>query len=1042
MRRPVALIGTLALVFSLVTAVGTLALPPSTAAADPVAPTYRPLAGMGATATDPVMSALSKVATINGQPTFGSYAADGSTFVTVKDHANHPSCTLSRPTSEASALTALVISNGGDYCVDFARMTHPDPSTPTSPAVDYIPFAADGLSFAVSADSHLPTNIAKSDLQKIYRCDPSMAGITGGLPAAGSEQRLMWLAYLQIANSDVVAGNYPCIKDTDSSGSPRRDNVGINLDADTVIPFSAASYLAQSSATQPDLTARAVLGRVTDGPAPIVANTDQYPEGVTFVVNAAAGQLPSRLSLQDLKSAYTCTITGVTPLLPPSGSVRTAFEGLLGIQDSDVVAGAYPCIHTTVNGVAVPENDARTLDGTSIVPFSISSYLDQTSGVKPDVRGGQHLGVIDQTGAANQASLPLILNPSYGAPLSNFVYNAVRDETVNNSPVNETFIGPNSLLCQHPLLLADFGFRALTAADTETCGSIQHSTVAPTSISTPGSIRAAVALDGSGAIGSGTQVSARQAGCTMTGSYTNRPNGGAGDQSLTAHVTGAHCTVSISADFFDASITHALLPFQQVKRDVSGGGDVQLYFNKPGYYLASVHGVALAEGDVLAQAQFTVADDSLGIDGAQFTLLGPPVPGVNNLIVRNQSPNGGIVNVTWSDSATSYVVQRADPASSYAFHTLATVSDAGSAGAPQFDDTAVLNETTYQYRVIPVDGSGVWGNPSYTVATTPALPARIKHYVALGDSYAAGTGASARIAHDATCHRSLFDYAGQIKDVLDIKSIRVYASTMDARLEIFACNGAVTGNIVPGLSGSQRQPHMDAWDSSVAMGVSDGTNQAVAPDYQVNMLAAVAAKAPVDLVTLSIGGNDAGFSSVVHDCAYGANGCTSGSSLTSYEAGIAARINALSSRLTVVYDAVRANSGQAKVQVVGYPHIFPTAGATNCASVPLVALQTNLDGPKMAMLNRLTDDLDSVIAAAVTADNEKLGATIEFNDTRSTFGGHDACAGGAAWIVQINPTLTTTYPFVTSDSSSLHPNDAGWTAEAGFLDTQFFGTGS
>src|ERR1044071_8534003 len=89
------------------------------------------------------------------------------------------------------------------------------------------------------------------------------------------------------------------------------------------------------------------------------------------------------------------------------------------------------------------------------------------------------------------------------------------------------------------------------------------------------------------------------------------------------------------------------------------------------------------------------------------------------------------------------------------------------------------------------------------------------NYVAQGDSYASGTGT--REYYDSGCQRSNHSYAKQL------------AASRGLNLNHIACSGARI------------------------------------PDVRANQLGALSAS--TNLVTLSIGGNDAGFSSVITQCA-------------------------------------------------------------------------------------------------------------------------------------------------------------------------------
>jgi hypothetical protein len=126
------------------------------------------------------------------------------------------------------------------------------------------------------------------------------------------------------------------------------------------------------------------------------------------------GVLPRTLGQADLKAIYTCDPayvgTGpayqVTPVLPGPGSlVRTRWEALMGITDADLAAGRYPCVHDSLGGTAVADNDGRVLTPSSLVPFSVAAYLAQSTGQAPDQHGSSVLGSFD-------GSMPTGVDPS------------------------------------------------------------------------------------------------------------------------------------------------------------------------------------------------------------------------------------------------------------------------------------------------------------------------------------------------------------------------------------------------------------------------------------------------------------------------------------------------------------------------------------------------------------------------------------------------------------------------------------------------------
>ncbi|MFJ3903011.1 hypothetical protein [Streptomyces sp. NPDC090025] len=248
------------------------------AVADPSGPPpYRQLAGVGSDTTQDVMNGLSNVVTINGQKVIGSYDATGSANITTKDPATTPGCTIQRPNGSGAGRTALLNSlQANNNCLDFARSSSLSLGA-ANPGLTYVPFAVDGVSYAITPTSTVPRKLSLADLKAIYHCDPNYVGsgpnfgLTVYLPQAGSGTRSFWESQMGITEADVVGGVYPCIKDV-KGGTPVQEHDGRVLDDKSIVPFSIAQYNAQSSQTIADLRGRALLGTV-DGNAPTVLNT-------------------------------------------------------------------------------------------------------------------------------------------------------------------------------------------------------------------------------------------------------------------------------------------------------------------------------------------------------------------------------------------------------------------------------------------------------------------------------------------------------------------------------------------------------------------------------------------------------------------------------------------------------------------------------------------------------------------------------------------------------------------------------------------------
>lgn len=217
-------------------------------------------------------------------------------------------------------------------------------------------------------------------------------------------------------------------------------------------------------------------------------------------------------------------------------------------------------------------------------------------------------------------------------------------------------------------------------------------------------------------------------------------------------------------------------------------------------------------------------------------------------------------------------------------------------------------------------------------------------YAALGDSYAAGVGAGRYSSDAQECHRSANAYGP------------VWAKVhTPAAFTFLACSGAITEDVV-----RSQLPY-----------VPEDTT----------------------LVTLSVGGNDAGFAAVLASCSLDADtGCATTTAAARWH--ITTTFPAL---LADTYAAIRHRAPSARILVFGYPRLYEDGPCPQAVSEF-----------KRAAINNVAVVLNDTLRAAA----EKAGA--EFIDVAQGWEGHGVC-GVDAWI---NPL---TYPV----GDSMHPTAIG-----------------
>lgn len=238
------------------------------------------------------------------------------------------------------------------------------------------------------------------------------------------------------------------------------------------------------------------------------------------------------------------------------------------------------------------------------------------------------------------------------------------------------------------------------------------------------------------------------------------------------------------------------------------------------------------------------------------------------------------------------------------------------------------------------------------VALAAAAPVQADNYVALGDSYSSGTG-TRDYSYNAGCQRGPYAYPA----LIDVQR-------PNTTLNFQACAGAKTGDVL--------------------------ANQVAALNTSTN------------IVTITIGGNDAGFSSVIVQCTKPWP-FTCGGDITNAQNYIN---GTLPGQLNSVYASIKSRAPNATVVVLGYPRLF--AGVDCNAG-------TFFSTDEMSKLNTTADILRNVTQARATA----YGFT--FKDAIPAFTGHAVCSS-TEWLNGLsNPTGDSYHPNRTGHSSGYAP---------------------
>jgi hypothetical protein len=316
-------------------------------------------------------------------------------------------------------------------------------------------------------------------------------------------------------------------------------------------------------------------------------------------------------------------------------------------------------------------------------------------------------------------------------------------------------------------------------------------------------------------------------------------------------------------------------------------------------------------------------------------------------------------------------------------------------------------------------------------------------YVAFGDSYSAGEGLPPYVqGTDAAtnhCHRSPQAY-GPLLDADRSLGTLIFA----------ACSGAVTADLgAPNHEGNNDQ----------------GTGQPEPAQFSRLTASTTAA-------TLTIGGNDVGFTNVIQRCVFFrfaifhvpvplppgeiGPGCASNAGLMTVVqarmAALAGRGSATTPRGTPIQsvlsliNAAHTAAPNAQIYVAGYPLLFGTfRGECGIGTGTLTVGRTRLNfalkitAPDAAFLNTLGTQLEGIISNAVV-QARAAGVPVAFVDPSTFFAGHRLCDSSTSWIKPFSGTasLQSGSSFSMSfDSGSFHPTQDGQRQgyEAAFLAT-------
>lgn len=325
--------------------------------------------------------------------------------------------------------------------------------------------------------------------------------------------------------------------------------------------------------------------------------------------------------------------------------------------------------------------------------------------------------------------------------------------------------------------------------------------------------------------------------------------------------------------------------------------------------------------------------------------------------------SGTAANVSWSSPVihgipvTGYVV------SAYSTISSQVVSETVDDPQATSHNLGGLDSGPYIFTVAAISdlGTGLAGSTGGDLAPK---------YVALGDSFSSGEGAPPFNRSSNKCHRSSKSYAAKFA-----------AAHPQYEFTFAACSGAKIADVL------QNEQHPgDTFGGQISQLPTDA-----------------------NLVTLSIGGNDAGFGSIITHCVLTID-CHKDYPNKAEE------VRGLQDDLEAVYSTIHQVAPRAKIQVFNYPK-FLTNDVPRCLS------EAGLGSDEITWIRSMIGEMNNTILLAA---NAVPGVTvIDVEDAWAGPPHHEVC-GSEPWHNGIRNLFR-------NRTSSFHPNEAGYQYEAGRL---------
>jgi hypothetical protein len=299
-------------------------------------------------------------------------------------------------------------------------------------------------------------------------------------------------------------------------------------------------------------------------------------------------------------------------------------------------------------------------------------------------------------------------------------------------------------------------------------------------------------------------------------------------------------------------------------------------------------------------------------------------------------------------------------------------------GICQNTDSACFNSSNIADTIIYQVDIGNFGEPVGKGFERNGYVNNELEYVAMGDSYSSGEGNPPFLSTNNDCNRSVSAYPYLLESSYGLNYKLV---------DHVACSGAVMSEV---LNGKYNEPaQTDALSDSTA------------------------------LVTISIGGNDAGFAVFATSCITGT--CGPGSPAYTVSMG-AISSPGFASNLETVYGTILEKASEAEVYVLGYPYVTPV-DPSDPYCLPFQDSTQGAGITDSVAARNIVDALNDQSRSVINTINDSRLHFVDPTQTGSPFDGKDICATLPNFV----------YPQLIATHNWAHPNTVGQLAYADIL---------